>query len=150
MKGARSRLAVLLVIAVAGIAVVVSIRAAGAPTAAAAEAGGALPPLAWTTYAGNVSMSGALLHGEFNPRNHRTVIQFQYGRTKAYGRVTPPYPEEEWFGEEINEEEEFTECLRPGTTYHYRILAKSKIGTAYGRDRTFRTRASHGRKPSCL
>jgi hypothetical protein len=112
----------------------------GRPTDASSAKGQALPPLAWTTHA-QASKTSALLFGRFNPRGHRTVIQFQYGRTRAYGRVTPTYPEEEWFGNEVSGEEEFTERLKPGTWYHYRIVARSSVGTAYGQDRAFRTKA---------
>src|SRR5690348_8808772 len=112
MKRVRGRLAALLIVAVAGLVATVPDWGGDAPSAHAAEAGEALPPLAWTTHASNISPNGAILHGEFNPRNHRTQVQFQFGRTKAYGRITPAYPEEEWFGEEVREEEEIAECLR--------------------------------------
>ena len=128
---------------IVGVALLVAwVPSWGAPSVASgAEAEEALPPLAWTTHASSIGPNGALLLGEFNPRGHRTVVQFQFGRTKSYGRITPTFPEEEWFGEEVSEEEEFAECLRPRTTYHYRILARSRFGTAYGQDRTFKTRA---------
>jgi hypothetical protein len=140
MKRTSGRVAALLIVGVATLAASVPNWGA-ASIAAGAEAKEALPPLAWTTHASSIGPNGALLLGEFNPRGHRTVVQFQFGRTMAYGRITPTYPEEEWFGNEVSEEEEIAECLRPQTTYHYRIVAKSKFGTAYGQDRTFRTRA---------
>jgi hypothetical protein len=136
MKRVRRELTVLAVVGMVAAAVALGQR----PAEASGAEADALPPLAWTTHA-QASKTSALLFGRFNPRGHRTVIQFEYGRTKTYGRVTPPYPEEEWFGNEVNEEEEFTERLRPGTWYHYRIVAESKVGTTYGHDRTFRTKA---------
>jgi hypothetical protein len=140
MEQVRRRLAILAVVAMAACAVALAQR----PAAASSADGTALPPLAWTTHA-SASKNAALLFGRFNPRGYRTVVQFEYGRTKAYGQVTPTYPEEEWFGNEVSEEEEFTERLRPGTWYHYRIVAKSKFGTAYGKDRAFRTKARNYR-----
>ena len=88
----------------------------------------------------DVTNTEALLFGRFNPRGSRTVIQFQYGQTKKYGHVTPTYPEEEWFGYEVNVEEELAEELCTGTDYHFRVMARSKVGTAYGKDCTFKTR----------
>jgi len=101
-----------------------------------------LPPLARTLHAYAIGPRGAILLGTVNPRNQRTVVRFEYGRTRSYGRVAPRYVEEEWFGDEDNEAEELVECLRPRTRYHYRIVATSRGGTAYGEDRTFRTRRS--------
>jgi len=88
----------------------------------------------------DVTNTEALLFGRFNPRGSRTVIQFQYGQTKKYGHVTPTYPEEEWFGYEVNVEEELAEELCTGTDYRFRVMARSKVGTAYGKDCTFKTR----------
>jgi hypothetical protein len=59
----------------------------------------------------------------------------------------PTYLEEEWFGYEVNVEEEFAEELCPGTVYHFRVAAKSRVGTTYGKDRTFRTRGAARRHP---
>lgn len=72
------------------------------PTEAAGAGGKALPPLAWTMPAEDVTNTEALLFGRFNPRGSRTVIQFQFGQTRKYGHVTPTYPEEEWFGNEVD------------------------------------------------
>jgi hypothetical protein len=135
MKRVRGRSAAL---AVAVLALGVAVLAGRAPEASSAAA--KLPPLAWTMPAEDVTNTEALLFGRFNPRGSRTVIQFQYGQTKKYGHVTPPYPEEEWFGNEVNVEEEIAEELCQGTVYHFRIAAKSKVGTGYGKDRTFKTR----------
>jgi hypothetical protein len=139
MRRSRSLRALLVVVA-AGLSVLLVAPGSDATDARAAVGEEALPPLAWTTEASNVGPNGALLHGEFNPRGHRTVIRFEFGRTKDYGRVAPTYVEEEWFGEDANEEEEIAECLRPRTIYHLRIVAKSRYGTAYGADQTFKTR----------
>jgi hypothetical protein len=143
MKRVRRGLTLLVIVAVAAGAAVF----AQPPKEASSAEGKALPPLAWTMPAKYVTNTEAFLFGRFNPRRSRTVIQFQYGPTKSYGHVTPPYPEEEWFGYEVNVEEEIAEELCPGTRYHFRVVAKSKVGTTYGNDRTFKTRGKARRHP---
>jgi hypothetical protein len=140
----RAWLVILGIAAIALVAAVVG-RPARASTPVSAPAGEGVAPLAWTTPAREVSATEAELFGRFNPRGPRTVLRFEYGRTKAYGHFAPPYVEEEFFGEQNQEYEEIVECLRPLTRYHYRIVAKNKFGTTYGKDRTFKTRARHGR-----
>lgn len=119
MKRVRGRLAVLLVLVLAGLAVTVPYQGADVSTARAAEAEEALPPLAWTTHATDIGPNGALLLGEFNPRNHRTVVQFQFGRTKGYGRITPTYPKKNGSGKQSTKRKKSPNACargRPTTT----------------------------------
>jgi len=118
------------------------------PTAKASSgAATGLRPLAWTMPAKYITNTEAFLYGRFNPRGSRTVVQFEYGQTKKYGHVTPPFPEEEWFGYEVNVEEEIAEELCQGTRYHFRVAARNKSGTAYGKDHTFVTGGFPKRPP---
>jgi hypothetical protein len=109
----------------------------------AAPMGPGLAPLAETTHASSITYRSALLFGKVNPRGLTTRVWFEIGRSRSYGHRVPPYIEEEFGGEEFYEYEEFAECLRPRTTYHYRLVARSPAGTAYGADQTFRTRSRH-------
>ena len=146
MDRARAWLIILGVAAIAVAGGFVVGRPAEASTSTPDTAGEGLAPLAWTMPAQAVSATEVELFARFNPRGPRTVLRFEYGRTKAYGHVTPTYIEEAFLGDENQEYEEFAECLRPLTRYHYRIVAKNKFGTTHGKDRTFKTRARHGRE----
>ena len=59
---------------------------------------------------------------------------FQYGTTSAYGSVTTTLPlasssSPQVFGSTV--------ALRPGVTYHYRIVASNLVGTVAGADQVF-------------
>jgi hypothetical protein len=117
--------------------------AARADVAMAGESGEPLPPYARTTYAEPLGARGAILLGFVNARGTSTTVQWEIGRTKSYGRTVPPTDLiEHFYGfDEPVDVEEVVVGLRPGTTYHFRLVAKSAGGTTYGKDRTFRTRS---------
>lgn len=92
MDRGRAWLVILGIAAIAVAAAVVG-RPARASTPVSAPAGEGVAPLAWTTPAREVSATEAELFGRFNPRGPRTVLRFEYGRTKAYGHYAPPYVE---------------------------------------------------------
>jgi hypothetical protein len=82
------------------------------------------------------------------PKGHEAFVWFQVGTTKDYGRITEPETDEgaDAYGPETGLTEFFCH-FRPGTTYHYRAVAKNRSGKAYGQDRTFRTRPSYSSRP---
>jgi hypothetical protein len=109
-----------------------------ASTSRAAE----LPqPEARTGEASEVDGSEAELFGYLKPIGRTASYRFQWGRTRTYGHVDPRYAEEFFTpSETAYEVEEIVECLRPHTTYHYRLVAYSGgSALAHGKDRTFRT-----------
>lgn len=111
-----------------------------ATRAAADESVELQPPSARTTHFFGVESRGAVLIGFVNPRGSETTAFFQIGRTRSYGRWFPPPPSEfVWLGTEWHEVDQAVDGLKPKTTYHFRIVAKSDGGTTYGKDMTFRT-----------
>ena len=99
-----------------------------------------LPPLATTSRAYEIRPRSAILLGHVNAHGQRTAVRFQYGRTTSYGHISPRYVEEVVIGSRNEEVEETILCLRPKTTYHFRIVARNRSGTVFGRDRKFTTR----------
>jgi hypothetical protein len=113
-------------------------RAAGLPVAEA-RTGNAL----------EVDGSEAELFGYLDPIARTASYRFQWGRTRSYGHVDPRYAEEFFTpGETAYEVEEIVECLRPHTTYHYRLVGYSGSAVAYGKDRTFKTTGLDGPRSS--
>ena len=62
---------------------------------------------------------------------------FDYGPTAAYGPRTPQQPVAA-SGSDLSVSAGLT-GLRPGTTYHYRLVASNADGTSRGADMTFTT-----------
>jgi DNA-binding beta-propeller fold protein YncE len=89
--------------------------------------------------ASEVDTSGAKLGAVVNPGGIPTTFRFEYGTTSAYGSSVP-FPEGS-AGEGIATRTVWAAAsgLAPGATYHYRVVATSELGTAYGVDRTFTT-----------
>lgn len=105
------------------------------PTIASGAAAAA--PTATTAAASDVNDSGATLNGSVNPNGTDTSYAFDWGTSTAYGHETA-----------------FTAAgaataaapvkaaiagLAAGTTYHFRIVAKSSAGTTDGSDVSFTT-----------
>src|SRR5690606_2894196 len=78
-----------------------------------------------------------LARGQVNARGGSTLVHIEYGLTTAYGSVTP--------AQGIGNGESAVEVaiplagLRPGTTYHFRVVAANSLGTTPGADATFTT-----------
>ena len=86
-----------------------------------------------------VGTSEAKLGALVNPGGIQTNYRFEYGPTSAYGSSTP-FPEGS-VGEGLESHAVWASAsgLAPGTTYHYRVVATSELGTAYGPDQAFTT-----------
>ena len=146
----RSRTAVV-IFAVIGVTFMAILGMGAAAPAAQGERGGkVLPPHVETGQARVEEEPVVYLEGTIYPRGHMALVWFQWGRTTSYGHVTEPEDDEGSgvFGpesgldgiiEHARRHYEESEFLRPGTTYHFRIVAKNQAGTARGADGTFRT-----------
>ncbi len=86
-----------------------------------------------------VHTSEAKLGALVNPGGIQTTYRFEYGPTSAYGSSTP-FPEGSvGEGVELHTVWAAASSLAPGSTYHYRVVASSELGTVYGPDETFTT-----------
>jgi choice-of-anchor C domain-containing protein len=96
-------------------------------------------PTVTTGGVAGVSTGSVILQGSVNPNQGTTVVQFQYGLSAAYGRVTPV----QGVGNGTSSAEVSIPAagLEPGKTYHYRLVASNSVGTAFGLDATFTTAA---------
>ncbi len=85
----------------------------------------------------SVTSSSAILHGSVNPNGASTTYQFQWGVTTGYGlsgTLTSAGRGVRSVAVHI-----IASGLLPGTVYHYRLVASSKVGLVAGADRTFTT-----------
>jgi hypothetical protein len=98
------------------------------------------PPSASTGPATSVRVRTAKLHGTAaNPDVQTGTVFFQYGTSKAYGSRTPAQSLATVTGT-TGFAVQLTK-LKPGTTYHYRIVASNPDGTQLGADAKFKTPA---------
>lgn len=95
-------------------------------------------PIAVTTAATNISITGATLNATVNPNDVTTSVIFEYGLTDSYGDSTLASPYQSTGNMNLNTSANIS-GLSPGTLYHYRVKARNSLGTAYGDDLTFTT-----------
>ena len=93
-------------------------------------------PGAVTGAADRLTFTGARLRGVVDPRNVATSYHFVYGRTAAYGHRTPALSAGS--GKAPVAVSALIANLRPGHTYHFRLIADNGIA-ANGADRKLRT-----------
>jgi hypothetical protein len=94
-------------------------------------------PNVTTGAAKNVGSGAATLTGKLNPGGRTTSYVFRYGKTKAYGSATPARAA--GAGAATVPVSFRLAGLKPGKTYHYRLIATNSAGTERGADRTFKT-----------
>jgi hypothetical protein len=114
--------------------------AATALSAAALSASPALAtggPADTTGSAQQVQFASATVSGTVNPSGAATSYYFEYGTTSAYGVQTSPTSA--GAGTANVAVQQTLSGLTASTTYHYRLVATSPSGTAYGQDATFAT-----------
>jgi hypothetical protein len=96
-----------------------------------------LPPAAVTLKARAVTATSARLAGGVNAKGQATTYYFQYGTTAAYGSQTPTAG----VGAGTKRVNVLApiDQLKPGVTYHFRVVATNASGTSTGNDGTFTT-----------
>ncbi len=105
------------------------------------------PPTVVTGAPQNIAPTTVTLTGSVDPRGRGTSWQFEYGTTTAYGSKTRSNNAGSKPGSVAVDEQ--LKDLKPGTTYHYRLVASNKVGKATGADATFATpQAVTLRKPA--
>lgn len=108
----------------------------------------AAEPTVDSTFADEVTTTGATLNAEINPSGAPTTYSFEYGPTSAYGftvagsAALPAVDADELASVEIS-------GLNPHTVYHYRVVATNAVETVSGPDKTFTTFAESGAPASC-
>jgi len=87
-----------------------------------------------------IAVTGATLSGDVDPGGATTTYNFEYGTTASYGLDTAVVSA----GAGTHEVGVASRLdgLTPGTAYHYRLVARSSVGSSYGSDSTFRTPAN--------
>jgi hypothetical protein len=90
-------------------------------------------------FVGDVGPDSATINASINPNGAETTYRFDYGLTAAYGSVTPAAPGSVGSGRSPQIASARLTGLAPGTTYHYRVLARSAAGVSSGPDRMFTT-----------
>lgn len=104
---------------------------------AIASGAASTPPTATTAAATNVNSSGATLNGNVNPEGQPTSYAFDWGTTTSYGHETPFTSA--GAGTAATPVSAAISGLSAGTTYHFRVIAKSGAGTTTGSDASFTT-----------
>lgn len=94
-------------------------------------------PIAVTAAATSIGASSATLNGSVNPNGVATSWFFEYGTSTAYGSTTSS--KNAGSGANSVPVSAPLSNLTPGTTYHFRLVAKSSVGTTRSADETFAT-----------
>jgi WD40 repeat protein len=90
------------------------------------------------TLGAQATESSAGLYGRVQPNGTATTYWFEYGTSDSYGQSIPVARDgSAGSGRAFVEVSRQLVNLQPGTTYHFRIAARSEAGTSYGADRTF-------------
>ena len=95
------------------------------------------PPVPLTAPATQFVADEATLNGSITGEAYSGTTYFEYGTTTSYGSSTVPQP----FSPGYAVVPVFTEIdgVQPLTTYHFRLVAVSSLGVAYGPDQAFTT-----------
>jgi hypothetical protein len=100
-------------------------------------------PLTITGPAVSIKDTNATLTGTVNPVGEQATYHFEYGPTGSYGSRVPVMVDAvAGNGRVPRDVSRVVEGLKPSTAYHYRLVATSPAGTAYGADLTFTTTAA--------
>jgi len=100
-------------------------------------------PGAVTVGASSVTAQSTVLNGTVNPEGVAASYYFEYGSTSTYGNSTAV--QNAGSGQTSAPASTTLSGLLPGQTYHFRLVATSAGGVAYGQDALFVTQAA---KPS--
>ena len=91
-----------------------------------------------TLPASGIEATAATLHGSLEPQSFPTKYYFEWGETALYGHNSPVPFGETSASTAVPVETKLT-GLKPGVTYHYRLVASNQFGISYGGDAQFPT-----------
>jgi WD40-like Beta Propeller Repeat len=99
-------------------------------------------PVIEAGYATDITSTSATLQGDIDPLSNDTSYHFEYGFDTDYGSSTPASD----VGASTTSQPALAHLqdLTADTTYHYRLVATSNAGTAFGADFTFTTESVGG------
>ncbi|HEY5708480.1 MAG TPA: 6-bladed beta-propeller, partial [Solirubrobacterales bacterium] len=103
------------------------------------------PPKTTTEAATAVKATQALLNAKVDPEGSATSYWFEYDTTEyktgegSHGTKIPVLPESIGSGSLAVKVSQTPKGLSEGTTYHFRVVAESEVGTASGANKTFTT-----------
>ena len=97
----------------------------------------AKPASASTGTATRVGEVSATVHGSVDTGGLDSTYHFEYGKSSTYGSMSRTVHLAA--ASSALNVAAFLKALKPGTTYHYRIVASNSAGTSRGADRTFKT-----------
>jgi hypothetical protein len=97
------------------------------------------PPVVTTGPATGVGAESATLNATVDPRGLATTYVFEYGRTTTYGKKVPLTPAAAGSASQPLAVTSQITGLRPGTAFHYRVVATNAAGSATGADATVKT-----------
>lgn len=98
-------------------------------------------PAAETLSPTSVNVTTATFNAEVNANYLPTSVFFEYGTTTNYGSIAE-IPENPINGNSVTLVNVLVEGLIQGTVYHYRVKTINSLGTTYGNDVSFITKAS--------
>ena len=120
--------------------IVAAVLALAVPaTASAGHRSTPKPPSVTTGGGSSSATSSAALTGSVNPNGSSTTYEFQYGTSTSYGSSTASTSVGS--GTSSVSAGVSVSGLSAGTTYHFRLVASSSVGTTYGADRSVTTEA---------
>jgi hypothetical protein len=94
-------------------------------------------PVQTFSRAGTVRAAEADLEARINPSGYSSTYRFEYGTTTAYGSTVPVPEGDLGSGDAFVEVSDHITGLEPGRTYHFRLVATNKWGSATSDDTTF-------------
>jgi hypothetical protein len=97
----------------------------------------ASPPDIASVRASDMTGNSAVLHASINPVGYDSEYFFEYGTSTGYGEVIPVEPEDLGSGTNPVSITQTVTNLQPGSTYHFRVVAKNEWGTTESADTTF-------------
>lgn len=93
-------------------------------------------PFATTQPATNIQVNGATLNGTVSANNLPTSVTFEYGTTPGYGNAIMADQSPVTGNTSTSVTGRISE-LKPGITYHYRVVATNSLGATIGIDIPF-------------
>ena len=97
-----------------------------------------------TEPATEVNRGDAMLHGKLDPNGAETHYYFEWGPSRRYGSTSATPPGTNLADVSPGDKQVSFKAtgLHADTTYHFRIVAVSSIGTTFGNDQSFTTPAA--------